>query len=282
MKSVSRCTVQAALCLALLAMANAIARSEDNTRDVNLFLGTGGHGHTFPGATVPYGMVQLSPDTRTDGWDACGGYHHSDHSILGFSHTHLSGTGIGDLGDILFMPVSGEVKPVPGPEDNPDAGYRSRFRHETEQAEPGYYRVHLDDYDIDVELTAMPRAGFHRYTYARNAKAGLVIDLAHTIHSHQNPVTELRVINDTEVEGYKRTRGWARNHHVYFHAKFSRPFTCTLYENGQKATGHWAVATGNVQAVLQFADSETPVVEAKVGISAVDYDGVHEPRVGES
>ena len=241
--------------------------------DVNPFIGTGGHGHTFPGATTPNGMVQLSPDTRTLGWDACAGYHYSDTSILGFSHTHLSGTGIGDMGDILFMPCTGEPKIEPGPPEDPDAGYRCRFSHDNEHAEPGYYQVRLIDYDVNVELTATPRAGFHRYIYPKERQANLVIDLAHTIHGHRNPVTELRVINDTEVEGYKRTRGWAQNHHVYFHAKFSRPFTCTLYENGNNLAGQWAIASGNTKAVLSFSEGGSEPVLAKVGISAVDYAG---------
>ena len=116
-------------------------KATDNTQFVNTFIGTGGHGHTFPGATTPYGMVQLSPDTRTLGWDACGGYHYTDSSIMGFSHTHLSGTGISDLGDFLFMPFSGTPVVVPGTPENPDEGYRSRFKHENEKAEPGYYSV---------------------------------------------------------------------------------------------------------------------------------------------
>lgn len=240
---------------------------------VNPFIGTGGHGHTFPGATTPHGMVQLSPDTRLLEWDACAGYHFTDNSIHGFSHTHLSGTGIGDLGDILFMPVTGEAKTVTGTAEDPDSGYRSRFSHDREKAEPGYYQVHLDDYGIDAELTATPRAGMHRYSFADAGEAGLVIDLAPTIHGHRNPVTELRVINDTEIEGYKRTRGWAANHHVYFHAKFDRPFTCTLHENGQVLPGKWAVATGNTQAVLRFDMGGKKQVRAKVGISSVDYDG---------
>ncbi len=244
-----------------------------NLERVNLFIGTGGHGHTFPGATTPHGMVQLSPDTRTLGWDACGGYHYSDSSIIGFSHTHLNGTGIGDLGDILFMPFVGEAHHVPGPEDDPDKGFRSRFSHENEQAEPGYYRVHLTDYDIDVELSATSRAGFHRYTYPSDKQPGLVIDLAHTIHGHRNPIAELRVINDREVEGLKRTRGWAQNHHVYFHAKFNRPFTCTLYENGNPLPGKWSVANGNTQAVLLFSEDNDNPLLAKVGISSVDYEG---------
>lgn len=251
------------------------AQSKDlNPLDyVNTFIGTGGHGHTFPGATVPNGMVQLSPDTRLIGWDACAGYHYSDTSILGFSHTHLSGTGIGDKGDILFMPFTGKAHIVAGPVENPDAGYRSRFSHDREKASPGYYKVRLDDYKIDVELTASTRAGFHRYTFDDPSDAGLVIDLAHTIHGHQNPFTELRAISNTEIEGYKRTRGWARNHHVYFHAKFDKPFTVELYENGKKFTGKWAVASGNVQAVLRFATDGQKQVQAKVGISSVDYEG---------
>jgi len=258
------------LCASALA---SLSFAKEPVDEVNPFIGTGGHGHTFPGATTPNGMVQLSPDTRTLGWDACAGYHYSDSSILGFSHTHLSGTGIGDMGDILFMPCTGEPKIQPGTPEDPDAGYRSRFSHDNEHAEPGYYRVRLLDYNVDVELTATPRAGFHRYTYPKDSRASLVIDLAHTIHGHRNPVTELRVINDTEIEGYKRTRGWAQNHHVYFHAKFSQPFACTLYENGEEFTGKWAVASGNTKAVLTFTGDKSEPVLAKVGISAVDYEG---------
>ena len=246
---------------------------QNRTSLVDPFIGTGGHGHTFPGATTPHGMVQLSPDTRTLGWDACGGYHYSDSSILGFSHTHLSGTGIGDLGDVLFMPVVGEPHIEPGSEDDPDSGYRSRFRHESEVAQPGYYKVHLDDYDIEAELTASTRAGFHRYTFPADSQPKLLIDLQHTIHGHANPVTEFRVINDREIEGYKRSRGWAQNHHVYFHAKFNRPFTCVLYENESAQVGNWALTNGNAQAVLQFEKSDSDVLMAKVGISAVDYQG---------
>ncbi len=269
---------RAAACIAFLFVLHAgscslPAEAGDNSEHVNVFIGTGGHGHTFPGATTPHGMVQLSPDTRTLGWDACGGYHYSDKSILGFSHTHLSGTGIGDLGDILFMPFVGEAHTKPGSEDDPDSGYRCRFSHDDEHAEPGYYRVHLADYGIDAELTAAPRAGFHRYAYPEGKQARLVIDLAHTIHGHRNPITELRVINDREIEGLKRTRGWAQNHHVYFHAKFNRPFKCTLYENGKELSGKWAVAAGNTQAVLDFAEAQGGPLLAKVGISAVDYEG---------
>lgn len=274
----------AAICLTALAtscvVSNAVASDslepESSLKYVNPFIGTGGHGHTFPGATVPHGMVQLSPDTRTLGWDACGGYHYSDTSILGFSHTHLSGTGIGDLGDILMMPGVGDLKVVPGSKEDPESGYRCRFRHDSEKAEPGYYRVHLADYDIQAELTATSRAGFHRYTFPANAQAGLVVDLAHTIHGHRNVITELRVISEHEIEGLKRTRGWAQNHHVYFHAKFNRPFKCTLYENGKVLPGHWAVANGATQAALRFPTDKSEPLLVKVGISSVDYAGARQ------
>jgi len=241
---------------------------------VDPFIGTGGHGHTFPGATTPYGMVQLSPDTRTIGWDASSGYHYSDQTILGFSHTHLSGTGIGDMGDILFMPFTGEVQFVPGDtEEDPDTAYRSRFSHDREHAEPGYYQVQLLDDDINVELTATPRAGMHRYTFPEGEPASLIIDIGHTLHGHENPITEFRVINHTEIEGYKRTQGWAANHHVYFHAKFDRPFTCSFFKDGVEATGNWITGHTNLQAVLHFDENDRRQVQAKVGISAVDYEG---------
>lgn len=245
----------------------------DNVQFVNVFIGTGGHGHTFPGATTPNGMVQLSPDTRTMGWDACGGYHYSDSSILGFSHTHLSGTGIGDYGDILFMPFTGETNTNPGTPENPDEGYRSRFSHENEFAEPGYYQVFLTDYGINAELSASPRSGFHRYTFENADEASLLIDLSHTIHGHQNPVTELRVINNYEIEGYKRSRGWGKNHHVYFHAKFNQPFEVELYENNKIKYGNWVIATGQTKAVLKFKSTNEKQVLSKVGISSVDYEG---------
>lgn len=237
---------------------------------VNPFIGTGGHGHTFPGATVPYGMVQLSPDTRTTGWDACGGYHYSDSSILGFSHTHLSGTGIGDYGDILFMPYSGKGRVDP---DNPGSGYRSRFNHEQETASPGYYSVRLTDCNIDVELTATTRAGFHRYIYQEDSSSnGVIIDLSHNIYNRQNQTNEIRVINDTEIEGYKRTQGWAHSHHVYFYAKFNKPFSFKIYEDGKEKENASMARASNVQAVLQFDGSGGEAL-AKVGISSVDYEG---------
>jgi len=134
---------------------------------VDPLIGTGGFGHTYPGACLPFGMVQLSPDTRTSGWENCSGYHFSNPTIIGFSHTHLSGTGAMDLGDILLMPTTGALQTVAGEENDPNSGYRSAYRHDTERARPGYYAVSLDDYSVSVELTVTERAGLHRYTFPR-------------------------------------------------------------------------------------------------------------------
>ncbi len=241
---------------------------------VNVFLGTGGHGHTFPGATLPHGMVQLSPDTRLSGWDGCSGYHYSDSSIIGFSHTHLSGVGIGDYGDILFMPFTGVEKLRYGTEENPDAGYRSRFSHSNETGRPGYYQVFLLDDSINVELTATDRAGFHRYTYPKGENARLIIDMEPTIHNHQHPETEITIVNDSTIEGMKYTKGWARNHYVYFYAVFSKPFSYTLYNDTNSIGEGKSVIAKTSKAVLNFKlqKSENTVL-AKVGISSVDKEG---------
>jgi len=146
---------------------------------VDPFIGTDGHGHTYPGAVVPFGMVQASPDTRLTGWDGCSAYHYSDSVVYGFSHTHLSGTGCSDYGDILLMPTVGAVRLARGDGRSPESGYCSRFSHREEEAAPGYYRVKLDDGGVIVELTATKRAAFHRYTFPKSDSANVIIDLAH-------------------------------------------------------------------------------------------------------
>lgn len=241
---------------------------------VNVFIGTGGHGHTFPGATLPHGMVQLSPDTRLIGWDACSGYHYSDSTIIGFSHTHLSGTGIGDYGDILFMPVTGEKPLKAGDAHEPGKGYRARFSHDQEEGRPGYYRVFLPDDGINVELTATTRAGMHRYTFPAKSDARLIIDMEPTIHGHSHPVTRIHVLNDSTIAGMKYTKGWATNHYVYFHAVFSAPFDCKLYSDTLYLPDSTSVTVPNAKAVLSFRQvPEDGKVQAKVGISGVDEDG---------
>lgn len=247
---------------------------KEYTDSVNVFIGTGGHGHTFPGATLPHGMVQLSPDTRLFGWDACSGYYYDDTSIMGFTHTHLSGTGIGDYGDILFMPVVGEKPLIAGTAENPDEGYRSRFSHEQESARPGYYQVLLQDDSINVELTATLRAGLHRYTYPKASDARLIVDMESTIHGHQHPVTQIRVVNDSTIAGMKYTVGWAKRHYVYFYAVFSSPFDYKLYSGTEYQSDSTSVTVNTAKAVMSFrnlpADGR---VLAKVGISSVDEEG---------
>ena len=247
---------------------------KEYTDSVNVFIGTGGHGHTFPGATLPHGMVQLSPDTRLLGWDACSGYYYDDTSIMGFTHTHLSGTGIGDYGDILFMPVVGEKPLIAGTAENPDEGYRSRFSHEQESARPGYYQVLLQDDSINVELTATLRAGLHRYTYPKASDARLIVDMEPTIHGHQHPVTQIRVVNDSTIAGMKYTVGWAKHHYVYFYAVFSSPFDYKLYSGTEYQSDSTSVTVNTAKAVMSFrnlpADGR---VLAKVGISSVDEEG---------
>src|SRR5215813_4938754 len=194
MKKTSLIFLLTALCSLLTA-----AQTTDYTRWVDPFIGTGGHGHTFPGATVPFGMVQLSPDTRTDNWDGSSGYHYSDDIIYGFSHTHLSGTGIPDGCDILFMPEMGSIK-FPGKGKNKEGG--TPFSHINERAEPGYYSVKLDS-GILAELTTTARVGLHKYSFPRSASGGIVIlDLG-----WRDKVigSEAKVVNSRRIEGYRRS-----------------------------------------------------------------------------
>jgi predicted alpha-1,2-mannosidase len=272
---------QTIIFLVSICMSLPICKAKDPVSFVNVFVGTGGHGHTFPGATLPYGMVQLSPDTRTAGWDACAGYHYLDSTILGFSHTHLSGTGIGDYGDVLFMPFSGEAKIMPGTPQYPDSGYRSRFSHKEEQASPGYYSVRLATYDIFAELTTSARAGFHRYTYKKGGKSGVIIDLSHTIHNGQNSVNEIHIISDTEIEGLKLSRGWASKQYIYFYAKFSKPFSYKLFTRNKEVLGMKEVNSVNSKVVLSFDTKPNEKVLVKVGISPVDYAGAKNNLVSE-
>ena len=188
-----------AVAAAVFAGNGAAQNSVSAAQHVNVFIGTNGMGHTFPGACFPYGFVQLSPDTDTIPhninevyqprvYDYCAGYQHRDSSIVGFSHTHFSGTGHSDLGDILIMPYSGETKLNPGTADNPDGGYRQRFRHETEVAAPGYYAVTLDDDNIRCELTATKRCGVHRYIFPKGAAQKIILDLNHGIYNYDGKV----------------------------------------------------------------------------------------------
>ncbi|MCU0453611.1 MAG: GH92 family glycosyl hydrolase [Bacteroidetes bacterium] len=238
---------------------------------VDPFIGTDAHGHTFPGATVPFGMVQLSPDTRVEGWDACGGYHSSDSSILGFSHTHLSGTGVGDYGDVLFAPTVGPVLWQSGSKGTP--GYRSQFRHASESASPGYYRVTLDDHGTLAELTAGRRIGVHRYTFPDRDTANILIDLVHGIGPDVVLDAFLKVTSDREVIGMRRSRGWANDQMIYFVAQFSRPFDRAVVQAPDEGSALPSSKGTKVKGAVRFLPAKGRVVTVRVGISAVDIEG---------
>ena len=200
---------------------------EDETlvQFVDPFIGTAAHGHTYPGATVPFGMVQLSPDNGISGWDWCSGYHYSDSVIVGFSHTHLSGTGIGDLADVLVMPTTRPVSLTKPIRSRDDYDFKSHFDHESEKASPGYYEVYLKDTDINVALTATKRAGLHRYEYPQGESRQIVLDLSYSVNWDEPTMTSLQFVNDTLVTGYRYSKGWARDQRVYFAMAFSQKVT---------------------------------------------------------
>jgi predicted alpha-1,2-mannosidase len=246
----------------------------DLARFVNPFIGTGGHGHTYPGAATPFGMVQLSPDTRLDGWDGCSGYHFTDSIVYGFSHTHLSGTGVSDYGDILLMPYIGATLFHNGADGQP--GYASAFDKNTEKASPGYYAVQLDKYSIGAELSATPRTGMHRYTYPAADTAGILLDL---VHRDEVLDAALWVRNDHEIEGYRISRAWAEEQHVYFVARFSRPIAHYLFD-GLPGAASDSLRGQSVKAAFRFAPSAEPLV-VQVAISAVDMAGARNNLVAE-
>jgi predicted alpha-1,2-mannosidase len=240
---------------------------------VNPLIGTAGHGHTFPGPTVPFGMVQLGPDTDTEGWDWCSGYNYADSSIMGFSHTHLSGTGCADYGDILFMPTTGVLKSEPGAKDKPGSGYRSKFSHNNETAKPGYYSVILDDHNIKAELTATRRAGFQKYTFPKTDSANIIIDLVHGI---QNKTTDskITIINNNIIKGYRRVTGWAKDRCIYFYAVFSKPFkSFGIIENKNIYKGKSNAEGNDLKAFVKYKTSKKEVILIKVGISSVSLKG---------
>ncbi len=255
-----------------------VAAQRDFARFVDPFIGTAGHGHTFPGATMPFGMVQLSPDTRLTGWDGCSGYHYSDNIIYGFSHTHLSGTGISDYGDILLMPTVGEAYLNALDGERTEKGYASRFSHQNEAARPGYYRVKLDDDNIAVELTATNRAGFHRYLFPKTDRANIIIDL-----THRDKVLEsyFRIVDSTHIEGFRRSEAWARDQWVYFVAEFSQPFLTSEVLTGGVSAGLSEARGANVKAFLRFATLDGKPVLTKVAISAVSIEGARKNLAAE-
>ena len=270
----------AVLALGVLAQAGP---PRERLAEVDPFIGTGGHGHTFPGATLPFGMVQVSPDTRLTGWDGCSVYHASDHYIFGFSHTHLSGTGCPDYGDVLLLPATGPVKWrcghvsradqgyfEEGPPDLDPAGYGTAFRKESEKASPGFYAVDLDTYGTRAELTATPRTALHRYTFP-TGESHVLLDLEPRDEVLES---ELRVLGTDAVEGLRRSKGWAKDQRVYFAARFSRPFDrAEISVDGAPAAALSEARGKKVKAALFFKTRAGETVLVKVGLSSVSAEG---------
>ncbi len=273
-------------------------KSENFIQYVNPLIGTQKMGHTFPGATVPFGAVQLSPDTdqqphniggkyNKDAYKYCAGYNYDDATIVGFSHTHFSGTGHSDLGDFLIMPTVGELQLEPGTKENPKSGFRSVFSHSTEIAEPNYYKVLLEDDNILAEMTTTTRVGFHQYTFPESDNSHIILDLMHGIYNYddKNTWTFVRVENDHTIVGYRQTNGWARTRTVYFAMEFSKPFTNYGFKNYEKQnyTGFWRkfdqtknfpeAAGKQIRAYFDFATKKDEKIQVKFALSPVSTEG---------
>lgn len=225
---------------------------------VNPFIGTGGHGHTYPGAAHPFGMMQLSPDSRLEGWDGCGGYHYSDSIIYGFSHTHLSGTGVPDYADVLLMPTTGTLHLNNGADES--EGYRSTFSHEKEQAAAGYYQVFLEDYSVDVQLTVSARSGFHQYTFPAEEEAQVVLDLK---HRDQVLAAQIEIVDSVTIQGFRYSNAWATDQRLHYFLHLSSPILDVAFTEDGLVAG---LSFGKLQEPLQI----------KVGISAVDVLGAQQ------
>lgn len=288
------------ICLVVLfSQLNLMAQQPANfIQYVNPLIGTQKMGHTFPGATIPFGSVQLSPDTdvqpyliggkyNKDAYKYCAGYQYDDHTIVGFSHTHFSGTGHSDLGDFLIMPTVGELQLEPETKENPQSGFRSTFSHANEIAEPDYYKVKLDDANIIAELTATTRVGFHQYTFPQSDNAHIILDLMHGIYNYdeKNVWTFVRVENDHTIVGYRQTNGWARTRTVYFAMEFSKPFTNYGFKDFKPSPykGFWRkfdqtknfpeMAGEQLRAYFDFKTVKDEKIKVKFALSPVSTAG---------
>ncbi|MBI1807613.1 MAG: glycoside hydrolase family 92 protein [Ignavibacteria bacterium] len=275
-----------------------VASNKSNYDYVNPFIGTQEMGHTFPGACVPFGMVQLSPETDTveyfdngkynpNVYRYCAGYQYADRTIVGFSHTHFSGTGHSDLGDFLIMPTTGQLQLSPGTAAHPERGYRSPFSHNEESASPGYYRVRLHKYNINAELTATTRVGFHQYTFPQTDSAHIILDMNYSLYNYPGKVlwSYVRVENDTLVTGYRITQGWARTRYLHFAMSFSKPFKGYGYKNDEEPSykGFWRkfnqydnfpeMAGKNIKAYFDFSTHQNEKIKIKLAISSVSTEG---------
>ncbi len=256
---------------------------------VNPFIGTGAvdknslSGSNFPGATTPFGFVQLSPDTQDNPDNPASGYDYNDKTIVGFSHTHLSGTGVADLFDILMMPTTGEIRSAAGDEKILGSGFRSRFSHREESARPGYYQVKLQDYGINAELTSTEHVGMHRYTFPKTEQAHVILDLDHSMDK-KRPYwsckiigAEIRIVDNKTIEGYRILTGWAKLRKVYFHAEFSQPIVSSVLFNGKKGYEHAAVQNGtSIKGALNFDARAQNELLVKVALSPVSIENARE------
>ncbi|HOI48250.1 MAG TPA: GH92 family glycosyl hydrolase, partial [Prolixibacteraceae bacterium] len=236
---------------------------------VDPYIGTDYHGHVFLGASVPYGAVQLGPTNFVKGWDWCSGYHYSDSIVTGFSHTHLSGTGIGDLGDVLLMPYTGAVKVLPGRQEDISTGYASLYSHDQESARPGYYQVKLLKYGINVELTASERVGFHRYTFPANDTARIIIDLKAGIGWDRPTATSLKQVDEHTFTGFRHSSGWAADQRLFFAVKISEPVAAFQLFEADSLVENIAAGARQTKGVLTFSGMLKKPVLVKVGISPV-------------
>src|SRR6187402_2905661 len=268
---------------------------ENLVKYVKPIIGTEKMGHTYPGATVPFGAVQLSPETDTISYELngkyngevykyCAGYKYEDKTIVGFSHTHFNGTGHSDLGDFLVMPTQGKLQLNPGTASNPKGGYRSAFSHSNEIAEAGYYKVKLDDDNIIAEMTATTRVGMHQYTFPKSDESHIILDLMAGIYNYdeKNVWTYVRVVNDSLITGYRQTNGWARTRTVYFAMSFSKPFVNygqKNYDDKQPYRGFWRkfdesknfpeIAGKNIRMYFDFKTNEEEKIQIKFALSSV-------------
>ncbi|TDQ11666.1 GH92 family glycosyl hydrolase [Pedobacter metabolipauper] len=286
----------------LLLPSLSVSAQQNLVKYVKPIIGTQKMGHTYPGATVPFGSVQLSPDTDTlsyelngkyngDVYKYCAGYKYEDKTIVGFSHTHFSGTGHSDLGDFLIMPTQGKLQLNPGVASNPKSGFRSAFSHDNEVAEAGYYKVKLDDNNITAEMTATTRVGMHQYTFPKSEQSHVILDLMSGIYNYDDKTvwTYVRVVNDTLITGYRQTNGWARTRTVYFAMSFSKPFKSygqKNFEPSQVYKGFWRkfdqtknfpeIAGKRIRMYFDFSTEENEKVKIKFALSPVSQDNALE------
>ncbi|GAA3646979.1 GH92 family glycosyl hydrolase [Flavivirga jejuensis] len=243
---------------------------------VDPFIGTGGHGHTYPGATVPFGMLQVSPVNGISSWDWCSGYHYSDSIAIGFSHLSLSGTGIGDLADVLFMPINKAVDLSKMPKSRDSLTYKSSYSHANEKASPGYYQVFLNDHNVNVELTTSLRTAFHKYTFKDGDKQSVIVDLGFGINWDKATNTSIKIEDDYTIIGHRFSTGWAKNQKVFFVAKFSKPITKNNLVSDEKNVEKIDEHTIKSAAQFFFNENEGSQLLVKVALSSVSVENAKE------